>query len=57
MVIMDRQRDSEETPFRSFRMPTREADRQLTKAAKESGITVSEFIRRALAAALGGTNR
>ena len=46
MMVMDR--DKEETPFRSFRMPTREADRQLARVAKESGITVSEFIRRAL---------
>jgi hypothetical protein len=59
MASMTDRRDkySEETPFRSFRLPTREADRQLVKAAREAGITVSEFIRRALAVALSGTNQ
>jgi hypothetical protein len=49
--------DSEETLFRSFRLPTREADRQLVEAAEKAGITVSAFIRRALAVALMDTSR
>ncbi len=49
---MAKHRRNEETPLRSFRLPTPEADRQLVEAAREVGITVSEFIRRALAEAL-----
>ena len=49
---MAKHRRNEETPLRSFRLPTREADRELVKAANAVGITVSEFIRRALAEAL-----
>jgi hypothetical protein len=57
MASMTEDRHSVDTPFRSFRLPTREADRQLVKAAEQAGITVSEFIRRALAVALSGTNQ
>lgn len=52
MASMTEDRHSEATPFRSFRLPTPEADRQLVQAADKAGITVSEFIRRALATAL-----
>jgi hypothetical protein len=41
-----------DTPLRSFRLPNPEADRALVEAADAAGITVSEFIRRALAEAL-----
>jgi hypothetical protein len=57
MASMTEDRHSQETPFRSFRLPTREADRQLVKAAELAGITVPEFIRWALAVALSGTNQ
>jgi hypothetical protein len=57
MASMTEDRHSEATPFRSFRLPTPEVDRQLVKAADRAGITVSEYIRRALAVALSGTNQ
>jgi hypothetical protein len=57
MASMTEDRHSEATPFRSFRLPTPEADRQLVKAADRAGITVSEYIRRALAVALSSTNQ
>jgi len=54
MALRDRKED---TPPRSFRLPTREIDRQLVEAASAAGITVSEFIRRALAKALAEAYR
>jgi hypothetical protein len=54
---MAKHRRNEETPARSFRLPTPEADRQLVEAAAAAGITVSAFIRRSLAAAITDTNR
>ncbi len=52
MPLMAQRKHNEETPPRSFRMPTREIDRQLVTAAKEAGLTASAYIRRALARAL-----
>lgn len=57
MRSMAERRYNEDTPLRSFRLPTRDADRQLVKAAETAGVTVSEYIRRALAAALTETHR
>ena len=57
MAPMAVRRYNEDTPLRSFRLPTPEADRRLVEAAETAGITVSEFIRRSLAAALADTNR
>jgi hypothetical protein len=57
MSVMAKHTRNEETPLRSFRLPTPEADRQLVKAAAAAGITVSAFIRRSLAAAITDTNR
>lgn len=49
---MTRDHHSKETPFRSFRMPSPEADRRLIAEAAKAGLTVSELIRRAVIAAL-----
>lgn len=57
MASMTEDRHSVDTPFRSFRLPTRESDRQLVEAAEKAGITVSAFIRRALAVALTDTSQ
>ena len=57
MAVMALRNHNEETPPRSFRMPTREIDRQLVTAAKEAGFTTSEFIRRAVAKALAEANQ
>ena len=57
MTPMAVRKYNEDTPLRSFRLPTPEADRRLVEAAAAAGITVSAFIRRALAAALVGTKR
>jgi post-segregation antitoxin (ccd killing protein) len=57
MVVMAMHRHNRETPPRSFRMPTREIDRQLVTAAKEAGLTASAYIRRALARALADEQR
>ncbi len=57
MPLMAQRKHNEETPPRSFRMPTREIDRQLVTAAKEAGLTASAYIRRALARALADEQR
>jgi hypothetical protein len=57
MSVMAKHRRNQETPLRSFRLPTPEADRRLVEAAEAAGITVSAFIRRSLAAAIADTNR
>ena len=57
MQGMAKRRYNKDTPLRSFRLPTPEADRALVEAAATAGVTVSEFIRRSLAAALADTNR
>jgi post-segregation antitoxin (ccd killing protein) len=54
---MAHRKHNQETPPRSFRMPTREVDRQLVSAAKEAGLTASEYIRQALAKALADEDR
>ena len=52
MGVMALRNHNEETPPRSFRMPTRDIDRQLVTAAKAAGLTTSEFIRQAVGKAL-----